>query len=50
MASAIYSPSEIGVMQEFGVNVQLASMGLSMCKHTSIPAAGRALSDSSKTF
>jgi DHA1 family multidrug resistance protein-like MFS transporter len=30
MGSAIYAPSETGVMEKFGVNVQLASMGLSM--------------------
>jgi DHA1 family multidrug resistance protein-like MFS transporter len=30
MGSSIYAPSEEGVMAEFGVNVQLASMGLSM--------------------
>jgi DHA1 family multidrug resistance protein-like MFS transporter len=30
MGSAIYAPSETGVMERFGVNVQLASMGLSM--------------------
>ncbi|KAL5373917.1 hypothetical protein DPSP01_012313 [Paraphaeosphaeria sporulosa] len=30
MGSAIYSPSIPGVMEQFGVNLQLASMGLSM--------------------
>jgi DHA1 family multidrug resistance protein-like MFS transporter len=30
MGSAIYAPSEGGIMQQFGVNQQLASMGLSM--------------------
>jgi len=30
MGSAIYAPSEGGVVQKFGVNLQLASMGLSM--------------------
>jgi DHA1 family multidrug resistance protein-like MFS transporter len=30
MGSAIYAPSEGGVVEEFGVNLQLASMGLSM--------------------
>jgi DHA1 family multidrug resistance protein-like MFS transporter len=30
MGSSIYSPAEEGVMERFGVNVQLASMGLSM--------------------
>ena len=30
MGSAIYAPSEVGIMKQFGVNAQLASMGLSM--------------------
>jgi MFS transporter, DHA1 family, multidrug resistance protein len=30
MGSSIYAPSELGVMKQFGVNEQLASMGLSM--------------------
>jgi len=30
MGSAIYAPSEVGIMRQFGVNSQLASMGLSM--------------------
>jgi DHA1 family multidrug resistance protein-like MFS transporter len=30
MGSSIYSPAEFGVMERFGVNIQLASMGLSM--------------------
>jgi DHA1 family multidrug resistance protein-like MFS transporter len=30
MGSSIYAPSELGIMAEFGVNIQLASMGLSM--------------------
>jgi DHA1 family multidrug resistance protein-like MFS transporter len=30
MGSSIYAPSEIGVIEQFGVSVQLASMGLSM--------------------
>ncbi|KAF2398427.1 MFS general substrate transporter [Trichodelitschia bisporula] len=30
MGSSIYAPGELGIMKEFGVNAQLASMGLSM--------------------
>ncbi|KAF2669446.1 MFS general substrate transporter [Microthyrium microscopicum] len=30
MGSSIYAPSEQGIIEQFGVNVQLASMGLSM--------------------
>ncbi|KAF1981161.1 benomyl/methotrexate resistance protein [Aulographum hederae CBS 113979] len=30
MGSAIYAPSELGVMERFGVSIQVASLGLSM--------------------